>query len=608
MGKFKVGDRVVGNEKANRYGITVEGWEGTVTRVGNGYISVNGPGSCGGVGFSVDPDCFDLLQPAPNSHLDEHISIFARKNRIVATITKGDQKFTQSVSLHKTNGDFKTAVKMVVEKLLDRFEAREQAPLTATDFKVGDRVEHKKYGKGTIIGFCGHDKSPGIGVEFDNLLGIGHDLNLGNCPKCKKGHGWFCHASELKLVETAVKESSFDWEAFKAGKFAVHCDTEEKAEAFLKECDGVGIKWFTGTRTVDQKETRWKVYKSRTSYGCDSFGRLMFGTFDSQEIIDYTPSKPAVKEVKRPAKIGEWIRVTSTDGHSNGLGIFKVTGLSKVHNDWVYVNGKSSGIIRGDQYVVLENYQPEDKSIDSNPELEQPISSASMREVKREAKAGEYVKVVNARNVPVLNGKPEYQNGDILKILNSNCGQATYAEGKAENGRYRVLNTHEYVVLENFDYSVFPKNEPWRKAKVGDKIKVVRDIGGHGPEVIIGDVHLVTRMTLSCDGVWTDKRNVFLDKDQEYIIIEEAPEAIQIGDTVKVVNYGHTCDTYRDFIKKYAKGFYHKYAHGYTPNNGDIGVVVGKGKHERYVNKDYYVVLANDKVFCISEEGIEKVK
>lgn len=294
MGKFKVGDRVVGNEKANRYGITVEGWEGTVIRVGNGYISVNGPGSCGGDGFSVDPDCFDMLQPAPNSHLDEHISIFARKNRVVATITKGDQKFTQSVSLHKANGDFKTAVKMVVEKLLDRFEIREQVPLTA---------------------------------------------------------------------------STIDWEAFKRGEFAVHCDTEEKAEAFLKECDEQGIRWADGTSLL--VNSKWTEYKTETLYGFDGEYGLCYGTswgFNNMPTIDYTPSKPAVKEVKRPAKVGEWIRVTDAGGHDNGTGVFMVTRLAKCSNGWVYVNWRDIGVIRDDQYVVLENYQPEDKPLDSKSE------------------------------------------------------------------------------------------------------------------------------------------------------------------------------------------------------------------------------------------------
>lgn len=407
----------------------------------------------------------------------------------------------------------------------------------------------------------------------------------------------------------------FDWEGFKSGKFAVHCDTEEKAREFLKECDEQGIKWNFG-----QKTTEWNISDCANKvYNCSQL-KLTWGfKVDAYNVIDYTPSKPTVKEVSRKAEVGEWIRVTKDDGYSDND--YKVGDILKVvknsdqsRSSGAYYKDEFCKFVGHGDYVVLENHQPEDKSIDSNPELEQPISSASMREVKREAKAGEYVKVVNARNVPVSNGKPEYQNGDILKIFNSNHGQVTYADGKSDNGRYRVLNTSEYVVLENYDYSLgFPKNEPFRKAKVGDKIKVVRDSGhlkSQTTPVNIGDVLMVYRVT--SDGVFANGDcNYLADENQEYIIIEETPEVkpdtIEIGDTVKVIGIGRVCSTYGKFVEMYAKEFYSKYSKGYEPKTGDIGVVVGIGEHESY-REDYLVVLANGKVFCIHPEGVEKVQ
>jgi len=52
--KFKVGDKVIGNKKANdRYTITKEGWRGTVTEVyDDGYFHAGG--------FNLDPEYFDL--------------------------------------------------------------------------------------------------------------------------------------------------------------------------------------------------------------------------------------------------------------------------------------------------------------------------------------------------------------------------------------------------------------------------------------------------------------------------------------------------------------------------------------------------------------------
>ncbi len=432
---------------------------------------------------------------------------------------------------------------------------------------------------------------------------------------------WIADCFEGKVIENTEPKTEvtpFDWSAFKSGKIAVHCDTEEKAMEFLKECDEQGIKWCTGTRTVEQESTRWRIFKQDTSYGCDSHGGIMYGTFDERVKINYTPSKPTVKEVKRPAKVGEWIKVIDRSGHYVDAGtIGKVTSL---YGDGVYINGDVYGsgrLLLSINYVVLENYQPEDKPVDSKSEPEQPTSSSGMREVKREAKDGEYVKIVDASNIPETNGETEYKNGDVLKILKNNYGQVVYAEGQADNGKYRVLNSHEYVVLENYDYSLgYPKNEPFRKAKLGDKIKVVRVRNGHGPEVYNGDIMTVDEVHRDSVGANNprDGHNWLDDKYQEYIIIEEAqaePKAedtkINIGDTVNVIGNGRVCTTYGKFIEMYAKDFCSKYSYGYTPKNGDIGVVIGKGRHETY-GEDYLAVLANGKVFCIHPDGVEAVK
>ena len=45
---------------------------------------------------------------------------------------------------------------------------------------------------------------------------------------------------------------------------AVHCDTEEKAKAFIKECYNQGFTW--SLRQKDIKETYWDFYKEHTVY------------------------------------------------------------------------------------------------------------------------------------------------------------------------------------------------------------------------------------------------------------------------------------------------------------------------------------------------------
>jgi hypothetical protein len=61
--KFKVGDIVIGNSKANdQYTVTVEGWSGTVIDINSdGYIKIKGNDIYrNGLTYWVDPSCFDL--------------------------------------------------------------------------------------------------------------------------------------------------------------------------------------------------------------------------------------------------------------------------------------------------------------------------------------------------------------------------------------------------------------------------------------------------------------------------------------------------------------------------------------------------------------------
>ena len=44
----------------------------------------------------------------------------------------------------------------------------------------------------------------------------------------------------------------------------VHCDTEEKAEAFIKECYKQGFTWWSSKNT--DEDTYWDIYKQNTIY------------------------------------------------------------------------------------------------------------------------------------------------------------------------------------------------------------------------------------------------------------------------------------------------------------------------------------------------------
>jgi hypothetical protein len=75
------------------------------------------------------------------------------------------------------------------------------------------------------------------------------------------------------------------------------------------------------------------------------------------------------------------------------------------------------------------------------------IALNPIKEVKRVAEAGEFVKIVNATVVP----GDDYKNGDIIKVLKKGWGDhVKYAEGY-KNSRCRELLPKEYVVLEGYE-------------------------------------------------------------------------------------------------------------------------------------------------------------
>lgn len=85
-----------------------------------------------------------------------------------------------------------------------------------------------------------------------------------------------------------------------------------------------------------------------------------------------------------------------------------------------------------------------------------------VREVKRKAKVGEYIKIVDAQPWMI-----PYKNGDIFKVIStSKLGVVIEKDGKPVTSAWH----REYVVLENYK----PEKEPEKKDEicVGDTVKV----------------------------------------------------------------------------------------------------------------------------------------
>lgn len=85
--------------------------------------------------------------------------------------------------------------------------------------------------------------------------------------------------------------NDIDWEAFEKTGLVVRCDTEEKANAFLKECEDIGYLWIS-TKNKPTQVTNWEVYKSNTVYVGYPDKTIAYGNYRNSinlypEFIDY---------------------------------------------------------------------------------------------------------------------------------------------------------------------------------------------------------------------------------------------------------------------------------------------------------------------------------
>jgi len=256
-----------------------------------------------------------ITEPTPT----EHIAIFRRKNRIVATITKGEYKFTQSVSLAKCKGDFKTAVKIVVEKLMGKFEVdgvveeveevAKDTDLTAKGFKV---VKQDKYEVGDKVkvreDLSKIDYLPDLCIltEMQNQSGCVIEISKewtsteAHSTRYKAGkdkwYSWSDECFEGKVIETTYREVSR------------HAEVGE----WIKVTDVSGYqygKYILGDiMTVDQdygvSGVAQCIHKGSTC-------RLL----DDEYVVleNYTPE--AKPEPFRKAKVGDKIKVVKVAGY-----------------------------------------------------------------------------------------------------------------------------------------------------------------------------------------------------------------------------------------------------------------------------------------------------
>lgn len=217
-------------------------------------------------------------------------------------------------------------------------------------FKVGDRVKVKKdivtLNRRTV-GKCGTVKElltdNYCSVEFDEFVD-GHDCN----GFAKEGHGWNHAEDALDLVKTQNETIVIYRNDNKV--VALDKSTGEKAEANCNHADEFDFR--TGAKLA--------------------FNRLMGE--------DVKPDN-GVREVKRKAKVGEYIKVVCAMPclipYKNG-DIFKVNCVTT--SGCICKKSEENVGLWHSEYVVLENYKPEEKVQEDN---DSEIHVGDMVEVTR---------------------------------------------------------------------------------------------------------------------------------------------------------------------------------------------------------------------------------
>ena len=269
--------------------------------------------------------------------------------------------------------------------------------------------------------------------------------------------------------------------AKKDGNFTVRC-VKAESPLFTKGKEYVVSK---GKITSDKRPYKTSTYfnniekLNRTL--CTQF-ELVVNQSETTTITIYnTPGSPKVSAVMR-------------------RGDKVIKSAKAMYNPNDALEGKPFSLDDGMELAVRRLFGWEEKA--------KPISL--VKEVKRPAKIGEWIKVTFSRHYK------EWQEGEIYQVKNRQSSTMYNGNDTVGIGKNYILFDTDYVVLENYHPETPVK---FRKAKAGDRIKIVKK-ERHDPTVEIGDIFTVTstgNQIAPC--VRTEQHNVFYDEKEEYIIL-----------------------------------------------------------------------------------------
>lgn len=208
---------------------------------------------------------------------------------------------------------------------------------------------------------------------------------------------------------------------FFAGNMDIRCKNAEQKMAVLKECDKRGVVW-----SGDEKATDFIPDCSVLEIGFYGDGRLTHSSgHGDRNVVDFDQIEFLLDNCYRIVIDCDGDTTTATmtiNGRKIKTAIARRNPADKL--DW-----------RKGAELAFERLW-------NSPRKAEKMHG--VREVKRYAKLGEYIKIVNADNFNNAN----YHDGDILQVVEYNDG---IADGWVDAmGANVVIAPYEYVVLEGY--------------------------------------------------------------------------------------------------------------------------------------------------------------
>lgn len=278
--KFKLGDNVIGNDLTDEhYSITCKGYVGTVRDVlNNGKIKVDR--------WVVLEECFDLFEG------EEKIVITRKGKKTIAKYYVNGEVMEKGLArcCLEDTFDFATGAKIAFDRMLGFAEPTLETAFDWNSFIKGDIfVEVTRETIADFLKECEknncnwRDHAATKWNPFESYDRISEETKrimslIGASAASNElyihmvdGKLKFCDNAPEDNSKVIVWKNSFDWEAFKSGKFAVKL-TEENAKSFLEAAEKNGCKWISGTNP-----TEWILDKKTFYLNCLADNEGVFG-------------------------------------------------------------------------------------------------------------------------------------------------------------------------------------------------------------------------------------------------------------------------------------------------------------------------------------------